>query len=356
MSDTAEVILEERGRLGVITLNKPQALNALSLAMIEAVEPQLHAWARDEKIAAVVIQGAGDRAFCAGGDIRHLYDKRGTDYGAIYYTAEYTQNVTIFNYPKPYIALMDGVTMGGGVGVSIHGSHRVVTERTLFAMPETGIGLFPDIGASWFLTRCPGEVGMYLGLTGYRMRAADCLYAGIGDVHIPSDNLDAVIDALAKEPLDKGAIGAVLLQFSADPGPNKLAENREAIDRCFSAASVEEILQCLAAEDSDWARETTEIIGSKSPTSLKVSFRQLRIGPTLKRFEDVMAMEYRMADRFFHGDDLFEGIRAVVIDKDGAPNWSPPDLAGVSENDVDEYFVPVAGEPDFGQRCAHKGE
>jgi len=348
MSDTSEVILEERGRLGVITLNKPQALNALSLAMIEAMEPQLHAWAADDAIAAVVIQGAGDRAFCAGGDIRELYDKRGSDFGPTYYRAEYTQNVTIFNYPKPYIALMDGVVMGGGVGVAIHGSHRVVTERTLFAMPETGIGLFPDIGASWFLPRCPGEIGMYLGLTGYRMRAADCLYAGIGDVYIASESLDAVIGALAGAGPDRHGVSELLADFAGEAGGDKLSDHREAIGRCFSAASVDEILARLAAEDSDWGRETAGIIGAKSPTSLKVSFRQLRIGPTLKRFEDAMAMEYRIADRCFRGHDLFEGIRAVVIDKDGAPNWAPADLAGVSDADVDEYFAPVAGEPDFG--------
>ena len=348
MSNISEVILEERGSLGLITLNKPQALNALSLAMIEAMEPQLHAWAADDAIAAVVIQGAGDRAFCAGGDIRDLYDKRGTDFGPTYYSAEYTQNVTIFNYPKPYIALMDGVVMGGGVGASIHGSHRVITERTLFAMPETGIGLFPDIGASWFLPRCPGEIGMYLGLTGYRMRAADCLYAGIGDIYIPSENIEAVLDALANTTSDRDVIGAVLTQFSADPGPNKLSDHRAAIDRCFSATSVEAILARLAAEGSAWGNDTADVIATKSPTSLKVTFRQLRTGPSLTRFEKAMAMEYRIADRFFRGHDLFEGIRAVVIDKDGVPNWKPPDLAGVSENDVDEYFVPVAGEPDFG--------
>jgi enoyl-CoA hydratase len=348
MPDTSEVILEQRGSLGLITLNKPQALNALSLAMIDAMEPQLHAWAADDAISAVVIQGAGDRAFCAGGDIRDLYDKRGTDFGPAYYRAEYTQNVTIFNYPKPYIALMDGVVMGGGVGVAIHGSHRVVTERTMFAMPETGIGLFPDIGASWFLPRCPGELGMYLGLTGYRMRAADCLYAGIGDVYIPSENLEAVLDALANTGPDRDVISAVLSQYSAEPGPNKLSEHLPAINRCFSATTVEAILARLAAEGSAWANETAEIIDTKSPTSLKVTFRQLRTGPTLTRFEDVMAMEYRIADRCFRGHDLFEGIRAVVIDKDGAPNWQPSDLAGVGETDIDEYFAPVAGEPDFG--------
>lgn len=353
MSDKSEVILEERGSLGLITLNKPQALNALSLSMVLAMEPKLHAWAADPAISTVVIQGAGDRAFCAGGDIRDLYDKRGTDFGATYYRAEYTQNVTIFNYPKPYIALMDGVVMGGGVGVSIHGSNRVVTERTLFAMPETGIGLFPDIGASWFLPRCPGEIGMYLGLTGYRMRAADCLYAGIGDVYIPSENLDGFIGALAdagpdSDGTDYDRVTRLLADFTGDPGPDKLSAHREEIDRCFAAASVDEILDRLAAEDSDWARETAGIIGGKSPTSLKVAFRQLRSAPALKRFEDAMLMEYRIADRCYRGHDLFEGIRAVVIDKDGAPNWAPPDLASVSEADVDEYFVPADNEPDFG--------
>lgn len=348
MTGTSEVIFETRGRLGLITLNKPQALNALSLAMVEAMEPQLLAWAVDDAISAVIIQGAGDRAFCAGGDIRDLYDKRGTDFGPAYYRAEYTQNVTIFNYPKPYIALMDGVVMGGGVGVSIHGSHRVVTERTLFAMPETGIGLFPDIGASWFLPRCPGEIGMYLGLTGYRLRAADCLYAGIGDVYVSSDKIDAIIDALANTPPDRGVISAILDQFSANPGPNKLAEHQAEINRCFSATSVEAIFARLAAEGSVWGNETAEILNSKSPTSLKVSFRELRAGQALTRFEDAMTMEYRIADRCFRGNDLFEGIRAVVIDKDGVPNWQPADLAGVSENDVDEYFAPAAGEPDFG--------
>ncbi len=348
MPDTSEVIFEQRGRLGLITLNKPKALNALSLAMVEAMQPRLEAWADDPAIAAVVIQGAGDRAFCAGGDIRDLYERRGTDFGPTYYGAEYAQNVTIFNYPKPYIALMDGVVMGGGVGVSVHGSHRVVTERTLFAMPETGIGLFPDIGASWFLPRCPGEIGMYLGLTGYRMGAADCLYAGIADFYIPSERFDRVFDALTNTGPDGAVISAVLGQFSADPGPKKLAAHQAAINRCFSATSVEAILARLAAEGSAWGDETAKIIGTKSPTSLKVTFRQLRIGANLKRFEDAMQREYRIADRCYRGHDLFDGIRAVVIDKDGAPNWRPPDLAGVGETDVDEYFAPVAGEPDFG--------
>tara|TARA_R110002110_G_scaffold415612_1_gene651512 strand:- start:68396 stop:69445 length:1050 start_codon:yes stop_codon:yes gene_type:complete len=349
MNDEPEVLLEARGRIGLITLNKPKALNALSLAMIHAIEPQLQSWATDDGVDAVVIQGAGEKAFCAGGNIRDLYEGRGTDFGPIYYAAEYKLNVLIHTYPKPYIALMDGVTMGGGVGMSVHGSHRVVSDRILFAMPETGIGLFPDIGASWFLPCCPGEIGMYLGLTGHRLRAADTLYAGIGDVHVPADKLDALLDALAgASALDGDGVAAILRDFAVDPGEAPLAEHREAIDRCFSGDSVEDILARLAAEDSDWARAQIETISGKSPTALKVTFRQLRAGAHIESIADIMTMEYRLADRSFRGHDLFEGIRAVVIDKDGAPKWDPTTLDAVSDADVDEYFEPVAGEPSFG--------
>ena len=349
MNDEPEVLLETRGRIGLITLNKPRALNALSLTMIHAIKPRLAEWATDDTVDAVLIQGAGEKAFCAGGDIRDLYEGRGTDYGPTYYAAEYAQNVAIHTYPKPYIALMDGVTMGGGVGMSIHGSHRIVTDRTLFAMPETGIGLFPDVGASWFLNCCPGELGMYLGLTGHRMRAVDCLYAGIGDAYVPADGLEALLDAFADAAtLDGNGVDEIVRAHATDPGFAPLAEHRDAIDRCFSGDSVAEILTRLAAEDSDWARAQIAVLETKSPTSLEVTHRQLRLGARIEGFGEIMQMEYRIADRCFRGHDLFEGIRAVVIDKDGAPRWSPADLDAVSTADVDEYFEPVAGEPDFG--------
>ncbi|MBT4905825.1 MAG: enoyl-CoA hydratase/isomerase family protein [Rhodospirillaceae bacterium] len=349
MNDEPEVLLEQRGRIGLITLNKPKALNALSLSMIHAIAPQLEAWAADDGVDAVVIQGTGDKAFCAGGDIRDLYEGRGTDFGPTYYAAEYKLNVMIHTFPKPYIALMDGVTMGGGVGMSVHGSHRVVSDRILFAMPETGIGLFPDIGASWFLPCCPGEIGMYLGLTGHRLRAADTLYAGIGDVHVPADRDEDLIAALvAATTLDGDGVADILRDFAVDPGEAPLAAHRDAIDRCFAGDSVEDILARLAAEDSDWARTQIETLASKSPTALKVTHRQLRLGARIESIADIMAMEYRLADRSFRGHDLFEGIRAVVIDKDGAPQWDPATLDAVSDADVDDYFEPVAGEPSFG--------
>ena len=350
MNDEPEILLETRGRIGLITLNKPKALNALSMNMIELMHPQLLAWASDDAVDAVVIQGAGEKAFCAGGDIRDMYEKRGTDFGAVYYAAEYLLNVSIHTFPKPYIALMDGVTMGGGAGVSIHGSQRIVSERTLFAMPETGIGLFPDIGASWFLSCCPGQLGMYLGLTGLRMHAADTLYAGIGDIYMESGRNEDLLDALASaDSLDERSVNDLLRSFTSDPGAAPIAAYRDEIDRCFAGDSVEAILVSLEDEDTDWARTQLKYLAHKSPTALKLTFRQLRLGPTIESIADIMKMEYRMAHRTYRGVELFEGIRAVVIDKDGAPQWQPDNLAAVSEDDLNEYFVPAPGEPDFSQ-------
>ena len=350
MNDEPEIFLETRGRVGVVTLNKPRALNALSMVMVEALHPQLVAWAGDDAINAIVIQGAGEKAFCAGGDIRDMYEQRGTDFGSRYYAAEYLLNVAIHTYPKPYLALMDGVTMGGGAGVSIHGSHRILTERTLFAMPETGIGLFPDIGASWFLSCCPGQIGMYLGLTGHRMRAADCLYAGIGDYYVESDRQDELLAALTGAgTLNERGVVEILRGCADDPGDAPLAEHREAINRCFAGNSVEEILANLDAEGTDWATDQLAALAHKSPTALKLTFRQLRLGPNIESIADIMQMEYRMADRSCRGVDLFEGIRAMVIDKDGAPKWDPASLDDVCEAGLDEYFVPVPGEPNFAE-------
>lgn len=348
MSDESEVIFEQRGPLGLITLNKPKALNALTMNMIELLAPKLDAWAHDDTVRAVVIRGEGEKAFCAGGDIRDMYLQRGSDFGARYYAAEYKLNVQIHKYAKPFVALMDGVTMGGGAGVGVHGSHRVLSERTTFAMPETGIGLFPDIGAGWFLNRCPGEIGMFLALTGYRMRAADTIYAQIGDACVPSGNIDALVDALEKaDTLDRASIGEVIEDFTENPGEPPLAAQRAAIDRCFSADSVEEIIARLEAEGGEWAETQLKALRRMSPTSLKVTFRQIREAKPLAAIEDVMRMEYRLACHFYAGHDLFEGIRAVVIDKDHAPKWDPDTLDRVGEDAVAGYFEPVPGEPDF---------
>lgn len=326
-----EILFDERDGIGWVTLNRPKALNALTHRMVRALDDKLDSWAGDDAIARVVIKGAGDRAFCAGGDIRELYDVMGrgdADFIEAFYRDEYRLNNRIHTYPKPYWAVIDGVVMGGGVGVSIHGSHRLVTERSLFAMPETGIGFFPDVGATWFLPRLPGEIGMYLGLTGTRIGAADALYCGVATHFVPSDRIAEALDHLD--------------QSNADPGPASLADNRSAIDRCFSGDSLAAIILALQGEESDWARETLAALAAKSPTSLTVAHRQLRRGAELS-FAEAMALEFRLALRFCKQPDFREGVRAAVIDKDRCPQWLPDTLDGVTEAEIDEFFAALPG-------------
>jgi enoyl-CoA hydratase len=341
MSDDAEVLFETRGAVGLITLNRPKALNALTHNMALLMTTQLNAWADDAPVKTVVIQGAGERAFCAGGDIRALYDsgKAGTPYALEFYRDEYKLDALIKHYPKPYVALIRGIDMGGGVGVSVNGSHRVADETMLFAMPETGIGLFPDVGGSYFLPRCPGQIGMYLAMTGARIKTADCLYVGVATHFVPQAKWGDLIAALA----DGTAPGAAIAQFSADAGAAPLAEHRGKIDTIFAAESVEAILELLDRDTSDWARETAKTMRTKSPTSLKVAYRQVREGAK-KDFDDCMRMEFRMVHRIVAGHDFYEGVRATIIDKDGAPKWQPAELAAVSDSDVAAYFAPLEKE------------
>lgn len=348
-----EILFETAGQIGIVTLNRPKALNALSLGMIRAMDRQLAAWAADPRVAAVVVRGAGGKAFCAGGDVRAVW-QAGREAGhegqdaaarlrADFFREEYILNHRIHFYPKPYVALVDGIAMGGGVGLSVHGSHRVVTERTLFAMPETGIGLFPDVGGGWFLPRCPGEVGTYLGLTGARIGADDCRYIGFGTHFVPSAHLDDLVAALTEADLERGgarAVDGVIGRFAGDCGPAPLAALRGAIDRCFSFNSVEEILLALEQEEGDWATETREVLAARSPTSLKITLRQLREGRRLP-YEEVVTLEYRLSQRCTAAADFYEGVRAVLIDKDQRPRWEPAAIPGVQDADVDRYFQPL---------------
>jgi enoyl-CoA hydratase len=331
-----DILYEVADGIAVATLNRPAALNALTLGMVRDFHPVLDRWAADPAVRAVVVRGAGERAFCAGGDIRALYDGRGTGFTADFFREEYRLNRAIFRYPKPYIALMDGITMGGGVGVSVHARHRVVSEATVFAMPETGIGLFPDVGGAYFLPRMPGETGLYLALTGERMRAADCLYTGIGDLYVPDERHDALIAALR----GGGDIAGTLDAFAGDAGAAPLADIRDAIDRCFSADSVDGVIAALESRGDDWAARTLAAMAGKSPTSQKVALRQIRTGATLD-FEDCMRMEYRLSQRIMAAHDFFEGVRAVVIDKDQSPEWRPGRLTDVRDDDIDAYFAPL---------------
>ena len=337
MTETDDILFEVDRGIAVVTLNRPAALNALTLDMIYAFEAKLRAWAADADIRAVVVRGAGKKGFCAGGDIRALYDGRGTAITRDFFFEEYRLNRAVFHFPKPYIALMDGITMGGGVGVSIHATHRVACEPTLFAMPETGIGLFPDVGGSYFLPRLPGAIGMYMGLTGARLRAADCLYAGIADAFVPVDRHAAFIEQLRAGD----AVGDTLTAVSetVDEAP-ALAADRAAIDRCFSAESVEAVLAALDAEATDWSVKTAKIMAVKSPTSLKITFRKIRAGATMD-FDDCMKMEFRISQHVMGRDEFYEGVRAVVIDKDQTPNWRPDSLDALSDADIAEYFAPL---------------
>lgn len=339
MTADAEIIFERRGAVGLITLNRPKALNALTHAMCISMKKQLAEWASDDAVACVVIQGEGERAFCAGGDIRALYEsgKAGTQYIFDFYRDEYLLNVAIKHYRKPYISLLGGIVMGGGVGVSVHGSHRVADESMLFAMPETGIGLFPDVGGSFFLPRLPGALGMYLGLTGARLKTNDARFTGIATHIVARTNRQALLSRLSEgEALDD-----VLEALREKDRVAPLAELSAKIDAIFSADTVEEILARLDDEDSEWSRDNARTIRAKSPTSTKLAFRQIRYGGKLN-FDDCMRMEFRMVNRVIAGHDFYEGVRATIIDKDGAPKWRPRALADVRDEDIDAYFAPLA--------------
>lgn len=340
MDENAEVICEKQGEAGIITLNRPRALNALTLTMVRGMRQALDAWEADPAVTRVIVQGAGEKAFCAGGDIRRLTDllQAGErDEALAFWREEYQLNIRIKRYPKPYIALVDGIVMGGGVGVSLHGSHRVAGERYLFAMPEVGIGFFPDVGATYALPRLPGQMGMYLALTGERVKRADALMLGLATHSASSDAIEALREAL----ISGMPVEEALAKASSDPGPAPLAEHREIIDSCFGADSVAGVLQRLdeaASKGSDFAAKTAAGMRTKSPTSMCLAFEQVRRGASLD-FEDAMKTEFRIVSRIGEGKDFFEGVRAVLIDKDNQPRWEPGSIDAVNQGTIDHHFA-----------------
>ncbi|MCW5723504.1 MAG: enoyl-CoA hydratase/isomerase family protein [Maricaulaceae bacterium] len=342
MSD--EIIARKVGQVGRITLNRPNALNALNTAMVHAMTRALLAWKDDDSVKAVVVDGEGEKGFCAGGDIRMLHDsgKAGTDEARLFWFDEYRLNTLIKRYPKPYLALIDGVTMGGGVGVSVHGQFRVAGDNTLFAMPETGIGFHPDVGGAYFLPRLAGEIGMWMGLTGARLKAADCLAAGLATHYVPSENRPALVAALERETLDDDgeALEALLERFVGDPGPSDLALTRGLIDAAFAGDGVEAMVARMRAAGDAWSEKQVKIIATKSPTALKLTCAALRRGAELE-FEDVMRQDLRVSVRCLAGHDFYEGVRAVIIDKDNAPQWKPDSLARVDGAAIEAYFAPL---------------
>lgn len=340
MSEEPEVIVRTEGRVGRLTLNRPQALHALTTGMCRQMIAALTAWRSDPGVEIVMIDHSGERGFCAGGDIRTLAESGRGD-GVLareFFFTEYRLDHLLFHYPKHVIAFMDGTVMGGGVGISRPARFRVGTERTLFAMPETGIGLFPDVGGSWYLSRLPDHIGLWLALTGARVRAADCELLGIITDYVEAARLEELKAAVVAEP--KG-FETLLTEYEADAGRPPIAQHQDEIARLFAGPGVEAILAALDAAGTDWAREQARTIRTKSPTSLKVAFRQLQLGAKAHDFTGIMEMEHRIAHRLTVSHDFLEGVRAVIVEKDNAPNWVPGRLEEVSEAMVDGIFAPL---------------
>ncbi|MFF9896099.1 enoyl-CoA hydratase/isomerase family protein [Streptomyces longispororuber] len=336
--DAPPVLSRTEGRAGHLVLNRPRALNALDHTMVRLIDDALTAWERDEAVAAVVVTGAGERGLCAGGDIRAVRDDilaGGGAASAAFWHDEYLLVSRIARYRKPYVAVMDGYVMGGGVGVSAHGDVRVVTERSRVAMPETVIGFVPDVGGTYLLARAPGELGTHLALTGASAGPADALLCGLADHFVPAGRLGDFVAALAHREVDE----AVAAYAEAAPG-GELAAHREWIDSCYAAGSVEEIVDRLLACGEPAAKETAETLLSRSPTSLKVTLAAVRRARALGSLEDVLRQEYRTSCACLTAPDFPEGVRAQVVDKDRAPRWSPARLADVSEADVARFFLP----------------
>ena len=345
-SGGADVLFEQRGRLGVITLNRPRSVNALTSGMVDLLLRQLRTWAGDDRIAAVLVQGAGGRGLCAGGDIVAIYKDMlhggaATGTGtAGFWQVEYRLNSLIARYPKPYVALMDGLVLGGGVGISAHGSLRVVTERTRMGMPETTIGFAPDVGGTYLLSRAPGETGTHAALTGAHLGAGDALFLGLADHFVQSQDLPRLAVALEDEsPEDAVA------RFASEAPASVLAGQREWIDACYASDEAEDIVARLrgwAGPGREEAAEAADTIEAKSPTSVKVTLAALRRAAHLT-LDEVLAQEYRAGIRFLAGPDFREGIRAQVVDKDRNPQWKPATLAEVTPVQVERFFEPLEG-------------
>jgi enoyl-CoA hydratase len=355
MSDSDDILFGRDGGVGTVTLNRPQALNAFTLGMYRRFDPVLGGWAEDPAVHAVVIRGAGERAFCAGGDVRAIAEAGRGIAGdpaltSIFFAEEYRLIRRIHRLAKPYIAIIDGITMGGGAGVSVNGAWRIATERTMLAMPETGIGLFPDVGATRFLNLAPGHIGRYLALTGARLGPADSLYCGFATHFVMRERVTALVEGLVHMRWlggeERAQVEGALAAVTGDPGTPPLAARRAAIDRCFAPGTVEGVLDALAREaaeegaDGEWAAETRAGLLKKSPTSLKITLRQLILGEGYD-IEAALALEYRLTQHFMQGHDFYEGVRAALIDKDQSPRWDPPTLAEVTDSIIDGYFAPL---------------
>ncbi len=353
--DNTEILFEINSNLGIITLNRPKALNAINMNMVELMLEKLTLWENDDNVSAVIVRGAGGKAFCAGGDVKSVVlegrpleeelEHQEKLLSRDFFKQEYILNKKIQSYPKPYISIIDGIVMGGGKGISAHGSHRVITENTKFAMPETKIGFFPDVGGGYFLNKCPGKIGLYLALTSQVIGAHDAMYIGFGTHYIPSKGIDTVMenfltaDWKRSDPLS--VANGILSNYNSEPVmESELLPNQEKIEQHFKFSNVEDIFTSLSKSDDQWAIKTLSDMKKMSPTSLKVTARQLIEAKDMV-FAEVITMEYRISQRMVRNNDFFEGVRALLIDKDNMPAWKPASLAEISNADIEEYFEPL---------------
>ncbi|OMC43295.1 enoyl-CoA hydratase/isomerase family protein [Mycobacterium sp. IS-1264] len=342
--ESDEVLTRIDGDVGLITLNRPKAINSLNQPMVDALRAILTRWEADDAVRAVVVSGAGDRGLCAGGDVVAVYHSARKDGVEVrkFWRDEYLLNGQIGRFPKPYVSLMDGIVMGGGVGVSAHGSVRVVTETSKVAMPEVGIGFIPDVGGAFLLSRAPGALGLHAALTGAPFSGADAIAMGFADHYVPHGDLDAFTAAIVSDGIE-----SALARYAVEPPPSELAAQRDWIDDCFAGETVEDIVAALRGHGAAAADDAANLIATRSPIAVSVALEAVRRAAKLDTLEDVLIQDYRVSSASARSHDLVEGIRAQIIDKDRNPKWSPATLDAVSAADVDAYFAPVDDDLSF---------
>jgi enoyl-CoA hydratase len=343
-----DLIVRREGAAGIIRLNRPKAINAMTYEMSLGIDAALDRFEADPAVAVVILEGAGERGLCAGGDIRGLYEssKAGGDLGKRFWRQEYVMNARIAKYPKPYVAFMDGLVMGGGVGLSGHARHRVVTEKTKLAMPEVGLGFFPDVGGTWLLTRSPGEIGAFFGLTGQTMNGPDAIFARFADAVVPSAKLPALRQALTevRPGITSSDVDKIIAGFASGERVGPVAAMRSSIDRWFGHDRMEDIVAALQRDESEFAQSTLRTLKEKSPRGMVVTLKLLRLARNASSLEECLVREYRAALEVFRSDDFREGVRAAVIDKDRNPKWSPPSVEDVTPAMLAPYLKEIGAD------------
>lgn len=343
-----DLIVRREGAAGIIRLNRPKALNAMTYEMSQGIDAALDRFESDPAVSVVILEGAGERGLCAGGDIRGLYEssKAGGDLGKVFWRQEYVMNARIAKYPKPYVAFMDGLVMGGGVGLSAHARHRVVTEKTKLAMPEVGLGFFPDVGGTWLLPRSPGEIGTFFGLTGQTMNGPDAIFARFADAVVPSAKLPALREALvaARSGVTSVEVDRIIAGFTTGETAGPVAAQKADIDRWFAHDRMQDIFAELKRDGSELAQSTLKVLNEKSPRGMVVTLRLLRLARGATSLEECLVREYRAALEVFRSDDFREGVRAAVIDKDRNPRWSPPSVEDVTPAMLAPYFNEIGAD------------